>query len=396
MEDTLNWFIFFLLLQAISLVATGLVFRGPGNIDNSCNPNNTQKVQTSWEVKQYKLEENSMEVVQTFQPIPKPSKYLAHLPSMKMPHHRQSGKIFHPKYKVSGRMSPPLYKRRRLHQPASQLKPQAIRRYWQNNLHHKYRDVPGVSRTVDRRLDMVSVRQHVNKQPRRHQPMTMLYLPAADSVNTYMERYMASDAIREASKDYSYSDAHYENVDNTDYYGEIEAAMENMNSYGQKYNENNSWVPNNEPVIIGQPYFIHDSLNPHLPHKYHDNKEPISFQSQPTQPPSQPIPYSLNPITTNQQPDKKKDQINMDKTSFHPDGPDYSTAAIIRPPLRVGMDLYPLDKQDLSGSTTDNSYPQGYNKHQIIVHINLYSKNPGMLDGRNIPDFEKDHQYFAG
>ena len=112
--NTQNWFIFFL-LQAISLLATGLVFRGPGNIDNSCNPNNTQKVQTSWEVKQYKLEENSMEVVQTFQPIPKPSKYLAHLPSMKMPHHRQSGKIFHPKYKVSGRMSPPLYKRRRLH-----------------------------------------------------------------------------------------------------------------------------------------------------------------------------------------------------------------------------------------------------------------------------------------
>ena len=56
------------------------------------------------------------------------------------------------------------------------------------------------------------------------------------------------------------------------------------------------------------------------------------------------------------------------------------------------MDLYPLDKQDMSGSTTDTSYPQGFNKQQIIVHINLYSKKPGIMDGRNIQDIDKDHQ----
>ena len=91
----------------------------------------------------------------------------------------------------------------------------------------------------------------------------------------------------------------------------------------------------------------------------------------------------------------QNDQINLDKavqTSFHPDGPDYSTGTIIRPPLRVGMDLYPIDNQDMSGSTTDTSYPHDFNKHQIIVHINLYSKNPDMLDGRNTLDNDKDHQ----
>ena len=80
------------------------------------------------------------------------------------------------------------------------------------------------------------------------------------------------------------------------------------------------------------------------------------------------------------------------QTSFHPDGPDYSTGTIIRPPLSVGLDLYPLDKQDMSGSTTDNSFPHDFNKHQIIVHINLYSKNPDMLDGRNTQDSDKDNQ----
>jgi hypothetical protein len=133
------------------------------------------------------------------------------------------------------------------------------------------------------------------------------------------------------------------------------------------------------------------------PHKHPDNEEPILSQLHPTQSPSQQIPYSQNTITShNLHHNIHNDQRNMDKadqTSFHPDGPDYSTGAITCPPLRVAMDLYPLHKQYISGSTTDNSFPHDFNKHHIIVHINLYSKNPDMLDGRNTQDSHKDHQY---
>ena len=39
------------LLQAMSLLATGLVFRGPGNNDDSCIPTTQQTYKVAWKYK---------------------------------------------------------------------------------------------------------------------------------------------------------------------------------------------------------------------------------------------------------------------------------------------------------------------------------------------------------
>ena len=61
-------------------------------------------------------------------------------------------------------------------------------------------------------------------------------------------------------------------------------------------------------------------------------------------------------------------------------------------PFKVGLDLYPmvtgtslsaLGKQDIYSLPSSPSYAQGENnKHEIMLHLNLFSKKPSVLGGR--------------
>ena len=78
------------------------------------------------------------------------------------------------------------------------------------------------------------------------------------------------------------------------------------------------------------------------------------------------------------------------KGSPHPpNGPDYSSATILHTggsgplPYKVGVDLYPMGGENPLGkhglSTSFNSED---NKHEILFHLNLFSKKPTSLGGR--------------
>ena len=93
---------------------------------------------------------------------------------------------------------------------------------------------------------------------------------------------------------------------------------------------------------------------------------------------------------------------SIDKVSqgYHPDGPDYSTGTtVLKPygaqgnvPFKVGLDLYPmlagtllstplgaLGKQDIYAPSA--TYAGDENKHEIMLHLNLFSKKPSVLGG---------------
>jgi hypothetical protein len=92
---------------------------------------------------------------------------------------------------------------------------------------------------------------------------------------------------------------------------------------------------------------------------------------------------------------------------IRPNGPDYSTATILHndetrgsKPFRVGLDLYPmtgdtaLGKQSASssGGIYDLSpYVSGEdNKHEVLLHLNLFSRKPAHLGGSRAQDIDLD------
>ena len=92
-------------------------------------------------------------------------------------------------------------------------------------------------------------------------------------------------------------------------------------------------------------------------------------------------------------------EIDKVSQSYHPDGPDYSTGTtVLKPfgskgsvPFKVGLDLYPmvtgtslsaLGKQDIYSLPSSPSYDGDNNKHEIMLHLNLFSKKPSVLGGR--------------
>lgn len=100
--------------------------------------------------------------------------------------------------------------------------------------------------------------------------------------------------------------------------------------------------------------------------------------------------YAAGPVITN-----KNDKLYLDSHGGRPpNGPDYSTATIIHnngqqggyPPFKVGLDLYPMGgdgpigKQglhNLAANLVGNN-----NKHEVLFHLNLYSKKPNSLGGQ--------------
>ena len=60
-------------------------------------------------------------------------------------------------------------------------------------------------------------------------------------------------------------------------------------------------------------------------------------------------------------------------------------------PFKVGLDLYPmvtgtslsaLGKQDIYSLPSSPGYDGDNNKHEIMLHLNLFSKKPSILGGR--------------
>jgi hypothetical protein len=101
---------------------------------------------------------------------------------------------------------------------------------------------------------------------------------------------------------------------------------------------------------------------------------------------------------------------------LRPNGPDYSTATILHhgdssshtgsTPFRVGLDLYPmtgttsLGKQSSGGGGIYDVSPYVSsgedNKHEVLLHLNLFSRKPTHLGGSRAQDIDLLSRYPAG
>ena len=73
-----------------------------------------------------------------------------------------------------------------------------------------------------------------------------------------------------------------------------------------------------------------------------------------------------------------------------PNGPDYTSSTVLQNnenivrdsvPLRVGLDLYPMTDEGLTGKQGAFGLT-GDNKHEVLLHLNLFSKKPSNFGGR--------------
>ena len=118
--------------------------------------------------------------------------------------------------------------------------------------------------------------------------------------------------------------------------------------------------------------------------KYQSYEKPNSFNSGK---PSSYDKYSPYDQDRYQQDDFFIDHNNIDKTGsgqYHPDGPDYSSGTLVHnkgssAPFKVGVDLYPMGGvSPLGAFGKQDIYPphpnakQGDNKHEILLHLNLF------------------------
>ena len=133
----------------------------------------------------------------------------------------------------------------------------------------------------------------------------------------------------------------------------------------------------------GQPTLGPPTRRPHSPHTQ-------SYQPSPPSPPSPPhraSGYKPRPA----------DIDKYDSERYHPDGPDYSSGTLINSykgsaPFKVGVDLYPMGgvsplggfgKQDIYSAVIPQGGGRDDNKHEILLHLNLFSKKPSILGGRS-------------
>ena len=119
------------------------------------------------------------------------------------------------------------------------------------------------------------------------------------------------------------------------------------------------------------------------PKKYDKYEEPNEYDSY--KPPPKDYSYQYS------------DQDKID-SPYHPDGPDYSSGTLVHSykgstPFKVGVDLYPIEgvsplgnfgKQDIYSSVIPNGNGKNHddNKHEILLHLNLFSKKPASYGGR--------------
>ena len=127
------------------------------------------------------------------------------------------------------------------------------------------------------------------------------------AATTYMEMFTASDAIRDEENDLNNENLLKDVIDdeNTDYLYAIEALKKAAENFGKKYKQCKGGKSTKDCFLN-----IEDEL-----FDYEKPDDGIVIH------------------------DKEEDSPSPD---HHPDGPDYSSVTIIKTPIRIGMDLYPL------------------------------------------------------
>ena len=168
------------------------------------------------------------------------------------------------------------------------------------------------------------------------------------------------------------------------------------NNYGY---ENNAYQPPRPPTRLPASTYNQQAPSADKRPIYNYNQQPDqSYNSPPEQP------YT---DYNNMQGYNNLDYNNVDKVdmlNYHPDGPDYSSGTLVHPPgsknsapFKVGLDLYPmggvsplgaLGKQDIYDPPPAATYSQDDNKHQILLHLNLFSKKPSTLGGNRAQDID--------
>ena len=126
------------------------------------------------------------------------------------------------------------------------------------------------------------------------------------AATTYMEMFTASDAIRDEENDLNNENLLKDVIDdeNTDYLYAIEALKKAAENFGKKYKQCKGGKSTKDCFLN-----IEDEL-----FDYEKPDDGIVMHD-------------------------KEDSPSPD---HHPDGPDYSSVTIIKTPIRIGMDLYPL------------------------------------------------------
>ena len=111
---------------------------------------------------------------------------------------------------------------------------------------------------------------------------------------------------------------------------------------------------------------------------------------------------SAVPLSNQNFGDKKDDYnynyIDTPQTVKRPNGPDYTSSTVIHSPgqkdsrpFKVGLDLYPLSGHNPLGKDGLYNLNNENNKHEVLLHLNLFSKKPTSLGGgKNEVDLSSD------
>lgn len=170
------------------------------------------------------------------------------------------------------------------------------------------------------------------------------------------------------------------------------------------YNQDYYLTPDPQHDVYPGPD-IYDGGSVHGPTSSGDRKTQLGYQPPPG-PPATLGPPTRTPHTQSYHPDRASgykpsrptSHLNKyDSERYHPDGPDYSSGTLINSykgsaPFKVGVDLYPMGgvsplggfgKQDIYSSVIPQGGGRDDNKHEILLHLNLFSKKPSILGGRS-------------
>jgi len=145
---------------------------------------------------------------------------------------------------------------------------------------------------------------------------------------------------------------------------------------------------------------FYESVRPTVYDRYDVTQAPPSIRT--VRPPSYQNPGQTYGYNTN-----KVDNGEDYPRPPRPNGPDYSTATILHhsdaskgsAPFRVGLDLYPMTGDTALGKQPSSGGGGIYdlspfvsggedNKHEVLLHLNLFSRKPSHLGGSRAQDID--------